>query len=228
MLKKFILLLSIFSLLTSCSKEENTSPVINWSNSANMLNMVANETNVNEFGGYKVTNSNTREVKKYLKETWNITDKTDLIHTLKYLNDGYTNTQFVNNYNYIMNYQKNSNTDYTNTKSDEQVIYYFDTFGDKALIGFDYGRSNMLIGLSYVAGLISIDEAITYINDLIILVQEDFANWADFNNSFLRGLNFFSIQNDNYEVYDKYENAEKLIEDNPEEYPISTFNLHLN
>ncbi|MFV0520207.1 MAG: DUF1266 domain-containing protein [Lachnospirales bacterium] len=211
MIKKFIISLLLLIPLVSCGEIENeiSSPLTNWINATNGLYIYSNEGNFIYYGGIEKNNSNRKKAINFLEENYNINNQIDTVSMVNTLKAGYTNESFKNEYIYY--------TDFANNKvieNEEKYNFVIDTYelnGENALIGFDLGRANMLIFYSYIADYISLNQAIQYSVDICDLIQSNFENWSQYNESYLNGVYYLCEDTADFKIYEEYKAKEEDV-----------------
>lgn len=193
----------------------------------------------NKIGGYEKTKTYVESVNKTLKEWWDITNLNKGMKTINQLTSdkGMHNEAFLEE---VKNYgiDKMSQTDFhqnlAKITDPKQVIHLkllynaYNDFGENALMAWDLGRANFLLGDFYIIGYLDQNTTLAKSLEITKRIQKTFKSWEEFNKSYMYGYQYWSNEDpSDLNPSSMYQKRKKIIEDLKAD-PNSPFQINWN
>lgn len=180
------------------SEENPDSNLGHWARAMGAVLISMNEGNVYYFGGYEHTEGNQKAAANILQQSWNISDRTQLITEMQTL----LKTGARKNYRKEAKEMKAMSSKQLRTAMKqlsgdmkihyEMVQYNWETWKKKGLMAWDMCRISHLAQWGYVAGYLDIDEAQAVIEPAAEKLKENFTSWDDVQQNWLDGYALYA------------------------------------
>lgn len=152
--------------------------------------------------GCERTASDISRWKKGLRESWSVSNREDLLKTLRWLQQEGHRERFEKMGSYIGTLtpaelkaleEKNAGNAQASSAM-EIAAQYYKRLGKKSILGWDYCRYVSVCRWGYVVGYLSEAEAWERIMPVARTLQSTFDSWEDLGNNYLIGRRFWSQQ----------------------------------
>mgnify|MGYP003585065864 CR=1 FL=1 len=157
-------------------------------------------TNYNYITGYDCSEVYVKASKEALLKDWGIGNIEDGLTMVEELYNGLHNSMYLEEVKdrgidlmdetefkkYCKVYYKKS------SKQKEYVHQGYRKFNEYAILGWDLGRANMLLGDFYISGYLTKNEYRTNVLRITNKIQKSFHSWEEFNLSFMCGYLYWS------------------------------------
>lgn len=185
-------------------KKEKTSDTVRWFNAAYAIATRNNGGDPHYIGGFLPEENTKKEQLAFLEKWWEVTDRASAEATLNWILTEGHRTGFASDMAcleeagmgtapdrkqfYLQNFVG------TEAQAEHYVSWYemYEQYGEDAILGWDYCRALNLIGLYYLAGYYSEQEALDRSLPIAQTAQGCFASWDDLIESYLRGYEYWS------------------------------------
>jgi hypothetical protein len=210
-----------------------STPAQGWALAASAMLTEGNGDRHDLLGGATATDSTIQRSTDLLKASWGITNRSDLLVTLKWLDEEGHRKRFehlgaklvalsVEEKQALMDLRRQDETLDGRVKVLEQ---HFQRLGTKSLLGWDLSRYIALCRWGYLVGYLSEAEAWALIMPAAQRLQHTFASWKDLGENYLIGRQFWS-PDESRENGHLYQEAYRRLLGSPESpwnrYPWST------
>ena len=201
------------------SEENPDSNLGHWARAMGSVLISLNEGNVYYFGGYEHTEGNQKAAANILQQSWNISDRAQLITEMRTL----LKTGARENYRKEakdMNAMspKQLRTAMEQLSGDlkihyEMVQYNWETWQKRGLLAWDMCRISHLAQWGYVAGYLDIDEAQAVIEPAAKKLKENFTTWDEVQKNWLDGYALYASIDATASTGTDYEARQKQYEE---------------
>lgn len=183
-------------------KPEPLADTLRWFNASYALITTLNGGDLSLVAGYEPGSMIESSMKAMLQRDWEVTDAASLTESVDWLlTEGHNSDAIA--------YLSDSGTegmtreeliaamDEGGFDDEEQIVMLaaFDAreaYGDQAIAGWDLSRAMSLLGWGYLAGFYSYEEAMDKSLETALTIQQKFASWDDFMNSYFYGYSYWS------------------------------------
>ncbi|HEY0319833.1 MAG TPA: DUF1266 domain-containing protein [Pyrinomonadaceae bacterium] len=173
--------------------------------------------------------------RRLLDRTWGIRNRSDLVRTLDWIDQGGHRAEFERMGAQIADLDEQQYKTTLARYQDDLDIYrqievvrrYYRSLGSKSILAWDYCRYINLCRWAYIAGYITEDEAWAKIMPAARSIQQSFNSWQEMGEDYLIGREFWSYT-ETQKSGEKYRNIyQKLISDQSSPWHYSAWNLNL-
>lgn len=212
---------------TGLTQQDIESDTVQWICNTYAIRAESDGGQLYTIGIFEPTKENAKQVQKYLKETWGITNRKTAIDTINHVLEHGTRQKY-------REFVKDMKKDGWFELSEEEVEHKiqkdglgeeeyryegaylaYQAFGEKGVDAWDYCRMLRIAGECYVAGYINLEECMNQCLPIAQQLQEEFESWEEINDSYLYGYMYWGKVRDSGHfaaVYTWTKNAEKLME----------------
>lgn len=178
--------------------EDPSSNLGQWGRAMGSVLIAINEGDVYYFGGYEQTDGNKEAAARILKQSWNITDRTELLVQIQNLLTSGSRKEYLKEAGEMKAMSKKElRTALKQLSGDtlnhyNMVQYNWKKWKKKGLLAWDMCRVSHLAQWGYVAGYITIEEAQALIEPAAQKLVEKFDNWEDVQQNWLDGYALYA------------------------------------
>lgn len=175
------------------SLEDPSANLGQWGRAMGSILIAMNEGDVYYFGGYEQTEGNKEAAARILKQSWNITNRTELLVQIRNLLKTGDRKEYRKEAKEMKAMSKKQLKIAFQQLSGETLIHYrmvqynWKTWKKKGLLAWDMCRVSHLAQWGYVAGYITIEEAQALIEPAARNLSEKFDHWEDVQKNWLDG-----------------------------------------
>lgn len=201
------------------SEEDTDSNLGRWARAMGSVLISMNEGNVYYFGGYEHTDGNQKAAADILKQSWNISDRLQLLTQIQsLLNEGARADYRKQAKEMNAMSAKELRTAMKQLSGDmkthyEMVQYNWEAWNKKGLLAWDMCRISHLAQWGYVAGYLDIKEAQAVIEPAANKLKDNFTSWEDVQKNWLDGYALYASIDATAGVGTDYEARKKIYEE---------------
>lgn len=169
-----------------------------WGRAMGSVLIAINEGNVYYFGGYEQTDGNKEAAARILKQSWNITDRTELLVQIQNLLTTGSRKEYRKEAGEMKSMSKKELKTALKQLSGDTLTHYnmvqynWKKWKKKGLLAWDMCRVSHLAQWGYVAGYITIEEAQALIEPAARKIAGKFDNWDDVQQNWLDGYALYA------------------------------------
>lgn len=199
--------------------EDPSSNLGQWGRAMGSVLIAINEGDVYYFGGYEQTDGNKEAAARILKQSWNITDRKELLVQIQNLLTTGSRKEYRKEASEMKAMsQKELRTALKQLSGDtlnhyNMVQYNWKKWKKKGLLAWDMCRVSHLAQWGYVAGYITIEEAQALIEPAAGKIAENFDNWDDVQQNWLDGYALYAAIDAENPAGTDYEVRQKKYEE---------------
>lgn len=178
--------------------EDPSANLGHWGRAMGSVLIAINEGNVYYFGGYEQTDGNKEAAARILKQSWNITDRTELLRQIQALLNTGDRKEYRKEAGEMKAMSKKELKTALKQLSGDTLTHYnmvqynWKKWKKKGLLAWDMCRVSHLAQWGYVAGFISIEEAQALIEPAAQKLAKKFDNWDDVQQNWLDGYALYA------------------------------------
>ncbi len=175
------------------SLEDSSANLGQWGRAMGSVLIAMNEGDVYYFGGYEQTEGNKEAAARILKQSWKITNRTELLTQIQNLLTTGDRKEYRKEAGEMKAMSKKQLKTAFQQLSGETLTHYrmvqynWKTWKKKGLLAWDMCRVSHLAQWGYVAGYITIEEAQALIEPAARTLSKKFNNWEDVQKNWLDG-----------------------------------------
>lgn len=183
---------------TRKSLEDTSSNLGHWGRAMGSVLIAINEGDVYYFGGYEQTDGNKEAAVRILKQSWNITDRTELLVQIQNLLTTGSRKEYHKEASEMKAMSKKELKTALKQLSGDTLTHYnmvqynWKKWKKKGLLAWDMCRVSHLAQWGYVAGYVTIEEAQTLIEPAAQNLAKKFDNWDDVQQNWLDGYALYA------------------------------------
>ena len=175
-----------------------------WALAADALLTERNGEKHDSLAGMERTATNIRLIKDRIRDSWDINSRSDLLDTLKWLEQGGHRAEFeemgkqVSSMSATERQRYEHDVQVNNRTLLQKVIVVeanYAKLGKKSLIAWDYARYISLCRYGYTVGYLSKQEAWQKIMPAAIKLQSTYSSWLEIGENYLIGYDFWATGN---------------------------------
>lgn len=216
---------------TGLRQEDIESDTVQWMCSTYALRAETDGGELYTIGVFEPTEDNVAYVREYLRNTWNISDRTSAIDTMNSLleygsRSGYRDfvEKMEQNGWFELSGKEVSAKIASGEVAGKELRYRgaydaYQEFGEKGIDAWDYCRLIRIAGNCYVAGYITLEECMDQCLPVARELQREFDSWEEVNQSYLYGYMYWAQTGDSaetvVEMWGRRERALMQLEDGP-------------
>ncbi|MDE6567356.1 MAG: DUF1266 domain-containing protein [Lachnospiraceae bacterium] len=199
--------------------EDPSSNLGQWGRAMGSVLIAINEGDVYYFGGYEQTDGNKEAAARILKQSWNITDRRELLVQIQNLLTTGSRKEYRKEAKEMKAMSKKElRTALKQLSGDtlnhyNMVQYNWKKWKKKGLLAWDMCRVSHLAQWGYVAGYITIEEAQALIEPAAGKIAENFDNWDDVQQNWLDGYALYAAIDAENPAGTDYEVRQKKYEE---------------
>lgn len=183
---------------TRKSLEDSSANLGQWGRAMGSVLIAINEGDVYYFGGYEQTDGNKEAASRILKQSWNITDRTELLLQIQNLLTTGDRKEYRKEAAEMKAMSKKQLQTALKQLSGDTLTHYtmvqynWNKWKKKGLLAWDMCRVSHLAQWGYVAGYITIEEAQALIEPAAQKLAKKFDNWEDVQQNWLDGYALYA------------------------------------
>lgn len=189
-----------------------------WGRAMGSVLISINDGNPYYFGGYASSDANQKAAASILKQSWNITNRLELLEQIEYLLNTGGRKEYRQEAKEMNRLSDKRLKQAMKQLSGSLLIHYqllqqnWDAWGKQGLMAWDMCRVSHLAQWGYIAGYLEVEEAQAIMEPAAEKLKENFDNWDDVIANWLDGYALYaaidqSISGNDYEqrkqVYDQ-------------------------
>ncbi len=199
--------------------EDTASNLGQWGRAMGSVLIAINEGDVYYFGGYEQTDGNKEAAARILKQSWNITDRTELLLQIQNLLTTGSRKEYRKEASEMKAMSKKELKTALKQLSGDTLTHYtmvqynWTKWKKKGLLAWDMCRVSHLAQWGYVAGYVTIEEAQALIEPAAQTLAKNFDNWEDVQQNWLDGYALYAAIDAENPTGTDYEVRMKKYED---------------
>ncbi|MCH5268644.1 MAG: DUF1266 domain-containing protein [Lachnospiraceae bacterium] len=201
------------------SEESSDSNLGKWARAMGSVLISLNEGNVYYFGGYEHTEGNQKAAANILQQSWNISDRTQLITEMYTLLKTGARASYRKEAKEMNSMSAKKLRTAMKQLSGELKIHYemvqynWETWQKRGLLAWDMCRISHLAQWGYVAGYLDIEEAQAVIEPAAKKLKENFTSWDEVQKNWLDGYALYASIDATASTGTDYEARQKQYEE---------------
>jgi len=192
-----------------------------WINGTHAVLTKLNNGDVSRFGGIRKNAENEKRARSMLEQSWEVTDKQQLLSVISDLSEGLHNKQLLKEADNagLLEIEREAFEQALSELSEQaSIVSYqnmysaYEQFGESAILGWDLSRATSLCAYGYVAGYLTYEEAVSRALEIALRIQQVFDSWDSFYDSYLYGYQYWR-EDDPSDTSSGYINRIQVIEE---------------
>ncbi len=183
-----------------------TTDTIQWFNNTCAVLTAVNSWDYTMFGGLPANEASKQITQALLDNWWGVTDRASADETMDWLLAEGHRASFTDDMEYLEQAGAGEvpaeervdffleNFDIDVEEAENYAVWYgfYETYGDNALLGWDYSRAMSILGNYYLSGYYTEAEAQDKSMEVAKMIQESFDSWDDFMESYFVGYEYWA------------------------------------
>ncbi len=183
-----------------------TTDTIQWFNNTCAVLTAVNSWDYTMFGGLPANEASKQITQALLDNWWGVTDRASADETMDWLLAEGHRASFTDDMEYLEQAGAGEvpaeervdffleNFDIDVEEAENYAVWYgfYETYGDNALLGWDYSRAMSILGNYYLSGYYTEAEALDKSMEVAKMIQESFDSWDDFMESYFVGYEYWA------------------------------------
>lgn len=183
-----------------------TTDTIQWFNNTCAVLTAVNSWENTMFGGLPANEASKQITQALLDNWWGVTDRASADETMDWLLAEGHRASFTDDMEYLEQAGAGEvpaeervdffleNFDIEVEEAENYAVWYgyYEKYGDKALLGWDYSRAMSILGNYYLSGYYTEAEALDKSMEVAKMIQESFDSWDDFMESYFVGYEYWA------------------------------------
>lgn len=183
-----------------------TTDTIQWFNNTCAVLTAVNSWDYTIFGGLPANEASKQITQALLDSWWGVTDRASADETMDWLLAEGHRASFTDDMEYLEQAGAGEvpaeervdffleNFDIDVEEAENYAVWYgfYETYGDNALLGWDYSRAMSILGNYYLSGYYTEAEALDKSMEVAKMIQESFDSWDDFMESYFVGYEYWA------------------------------------